>query len=84
MFAMLHIVMSKKTLTIGIRVSEEFYGRLQKAAALTGVEPASLGRAGLEAIVNHIEQREEVTLPLNVITKAEYELFKFYKKQEEA
>lgn len=76
--------MPKKSFTIGIRVDEAFYKRLQKTFQLTGVEPGSFGRSGLEAIVTYVEKHGHIVLPLAVMPIPEYEWLSELKKRMEA
>jgi hypothetical protein len=74
---MFNDVMQKKTFTIGIRVDAELYERLQKTVAVTGIEPSSLGRSCLEALVGYIEREREITLPLAVVPQKELDRLYF-------
>lgn len=81
-FAMFHNVMQNKTKTIGVRVSDDSFKLIQNAGEITGIEPANLGRAALEAVVKYVQEHGEIVMPLRVVSCRDYErLFPSKKKK---
>lgn len=79
---MFNDVMPNKTKTIGVRVSDDVFKSIQEAGEVTGIEPANLGRAALEAVVKYVQEHGEIVMPLRVVSFSDYEkLFPANKKK---
>lgn len=54
---------------LSIRLSEQFAQRLKQVSETIGVEPATIGRACLEALVKHVEEYGSISLPVEITEK---------------
>jgi hypothetical protein len=62
--------MSAKTNLIGLRIDDAEMKRLKKCSAKVGIEPVTLARGALAAVLNYIEKHGKITMPLEIVPES--------------